>query len=58
MTDKNLKDMQELGLSPSFLIGHVGYWGWVFQQTIFGKEKVKTKVNIMMPKGSTELRIY
>ena len=40
LTDKNLKDMQELGLSPSFLIGHVGYWGWVFQQTIFGKEKV------------------
>jgi predicted amidohydrolase YtcJ len=39
LTDKNLKDMQELGLSPSFLIGHVGYWGWVFQQTIFGKEK-------------------
>ncbi|MNG37730.1 hypothetical protein D3C84_1251660 [compost metagenome] len=25
---------------------------------IFGKEKVKTKVNIMMPKGSTELKIY
>ncbi|MNY82498.1 Formate dehydrogenase, nitrate-inducible, iron-sulfur subunit [compost metagenome] len=25
---------------------------------IFGKEKVKTKVNIMMPKGSKELRIY
>ncbi|MBL0738262.1 4Fe-4S dicluster domain-containing protein [Flavobacterium sp. GN10] len=25
---------------------------------IFGQEKVKTKVNIMMPKGSTELRIY
>ncbi|OXG07846.1 hypothetical protein BC749_11913 [Flavobacterium araucananum] len=39
LTDKNLEDMQELGLSPSFLIGHVGYWGWVFQQTIFGKEK-------------------
>ncbi|MNE88328.1 Formate dehydrogenase, nitrate-inducible, iron-sulfur subunit [compost metagenome] len=25
---------------------------------IFGQEKVKTKVNIMMPKGSNELRIY
>jgi Fe-S-cluster-containing dehydrogenase component len=25
---------------------------------IFGNEKVSTKVNIMMPKGSTELKIF
>ncbi|MCJ8289542.1 MAG: amidohydrolase family protein [Crocinitomicaceae bacterium] len=39
LSDENLKDMDNLGISPSFLIGHVGYWGWAFQQTIFGQEK-------------------
>lgn len=39
LSDDNLSQMEELGISPSFLIGHVGYWGWVFQQTIFGVEK-------------------
>jgi hypothetical protein len=27
-------------------------------QFVFGQEVVKTKVNIMMPKGSTELKIF
>ena len=39
LSDQNMEDMKELGISPSFLIGHVGYWGWVFQQTILGKER-------------------
>jgi predicted amidohydrolase YtcJ len=39
LSDQNMTDMHELGISPSFLIGHVGYWGWVFQQTILGKER-------------------
>lgn len=39
LSDQNLEDMKELGVSPSFLIGHVGYWGWVFQQTILGQER-------------------
>jgi predicted amidohydrolase YtcJ len=39
LSDQNMADMKELGISPSFLIGHVGYWGWVFQQTIFGQER-------------------
>lgn len=30
-----IKRMFELGLSPSFLIGHVGYWGYVFHKGIF-----------------------
>lgn len=39
LSDKNMADMEKLGISPSFLIGHVGYWGWVFQQTILGQER-------------------
>ena len=31
--------MAELGLSPSFLIGHVHYWGKAFVDDIFGPEK-------------------
>lgn len=39
LSDTNLQDMENLGVSPSFLIGHVGYWGWVFQQTILGRQR-------------------
>ncbi|QWT40612.1 amidohydrolase [Dickeya dadantii] len=39
LSDQNLDDMKALGISPSFLIGHVGYWGWVFQQTILGEQR-------------------
>jgi len=35
LTDDNLNDMKKLGISPSFLIGHVGYWGYSFQNVIF-----------------------
>lgn len=42
LTDEAVELMTKLGVSPSFLIGHVGYWGWVFQQAIF-----EEKVNIL-----------
>lgn len=35
LSSRNLDLMQQYGISPSFLIGHVGYWGYVFQQAIF-----------------------
>ncbi|MDZ5637040.1 amidohydrolase [Janthinobacterium sp. GMG1] len=34
-----INTMAELQLNPSFLIGHVGYWGHTFQHTIFGRER-------------------
>lgn len=37
-TQQNLEDMKNLGVSPSFLIGHVGYWGFAFQNAIFGEK--------------------
>ena len=37
--DEQITKMQELGLSPSFLIGHVHYWGKAFVEDIFGPEK-------------------
>ncbi|MEC8071946.1 MAG: amidohydrolase family protein, partial [Pseudomonadota bacterium] len=37
--DEQIAKMQELGLSPSFLIGHVHYWGKAFVEDIFGPEK-------------------
>lgn len=41
LTQDQLDTMKELGVSPSFLIGHVGYWGYAFKEAIFGKEKTQ-----------------
>lgn len=37
--DEQIDRMAALGLSPSFLIGHVYYWGHAFVNDIFGLEK-------------------
>jgi predicted amidohydrolase YtcJ len=34
-----IQRMKELGVSPSFTIGHVYYWGEPFRTTIFGPER-------------------
>ena len=39
LTTKNMQDMADLGISPSFTIGHVGFWGWGFQKTIIGEQR-------------------
>ncbi|MEZ5259190.1 MAG: amidohydrolase [Ilumatobacteraceae bacterium] len=36
---RDLQRMADLGISPSFLIGHVYYWGHVFRDHIMGPEK-------------------
>ncbi|MCC7596116.1 amidohydrolase [Janthinobacterium sp. FW305-129] len=41
LDDAAIDKMAELQLNPSFLIGHVGYWGHTFQRTIFGQERVQ-----------------
>lgn len=33
--------MAQLQLNPSFLIGHVGYWGHTFQRTILGHDRAQ-----------------
>lgn len=37
-TQENLEEMKQLNISPSFLIGHVGYWGFAFKSAIFGEK--------------------
>lgn len=37
-TQDDLNTMKQLEVSPSFLIGHVGYWGYAFQEAIFGEK--------------------
>ncbi len=37
--DEQIERIAELGLSPSFLIGHVHFWGQAFRDEIFGAEK-------------------
>ena len=37
--DDQIDRIAALGLSPSFLIGHVHYWGQAFRDDIFGAEK-------------------
>lgn len=33
--------MASMGLSPSFLIGHVGYWGYALQNDILGEARTE-----------------
>lgn len=35
LSDEHIADMKRLEISPSFLIGHVGYWGYAFRNAIF-----------------------
>ncbi len=41
LSDDAIARMAKMQLSPSFLIGHVGYWGYTFQQTILGQERAR-----------------
>jgi predicted amidohydrolase YtcJ len=39
--DEQIVRMKELGVSPSFLINHVHYWGHTMRDNVFGPEKVE-----------------
>jgi len=39
--DEQIEKMKELGVSASFLIGHVHYWGTFMRDNVFGPEKVQ-----------------
>ena len=41
LDETDLQNMQYLGISPSFLIGHVGYWGYAFDNKVFVDGKAK-----------------
>ncbi|UTV30538.1 amidohydrolase [Photobacterium atrarenae] len=53
LSDASAEKMIALGISPSFLIGHVGYWGYAFEQVIF-KEKAQLldRCKTMLDKGA------
>ncbi len=38
--DEQIEKMVKLGLSPSFLIGHIHWWGTAFQKRILGPQRV------------------
>ncbi|MGH1517961.1 amidohydrolase [Chryseobacterium sp. JK1] len=38
LTADQITNMLQMGVSPSFLIGHVGYWGYAFKKVIFGEK--------------------
>lgn len=40
LTPTQITSMLQMGVSPSFLIGHVGYWGYAFKEVIF-KDKAE-----------------
>ena len=44
LTDDRLERIAELKINPSFLIGHVGYWGWTFDNYIF-KQKAEQQLD-------------
>lgn len=39
--DEQIARMKELGVSASFLIGHVHYWGVAMRDEVFGEEKAR-----------------
>ena len=39
--DEQIERIRELGVSPSFLINHVHYWGHAMRDDVFGPEKVR-----------------
>ena len=39
--DDQIERMQQLGVSASFLIGHVHYWGVAMRDEVFGEEKAQ-----------------
>lgn len=39
--DEQIARMKELGVSASFLIGHVHYWGVAMRDTVFGADKAQ-----------------
>jgi predicted amidohydrolase YtcJ len=39
--DDQIKRMKDLGVSASFLIGHVHYWGVAMRDEVFGEKKAK-----------------
>ncbi|WP_426477477.1 amidohydrolase [Chryseobacterium sp. CBSDS_008] len=38
LTADQITNMLQMGVSASFLIGHVGYWGYAFKEVIFGEK--------------------
>lgn len=38
LNKEGLTTLSTLGISPSFLIGHVGYWGFAFKNAILGEK--------------------
>ncbi|AUH50824.1 amidohydrolase [Chromobacterium sp. ATCC 53434] len=41
LNDAAIDEMAALRLNPSFLIGHVGYWGYSFKHTILDSERAQ-----------------
>jgi predicted amidohydrolase YtcJ len=39
--DEQIQRMKDLGVSASFLIGHVHFWGIAMRDSVFGEEKVQ-----------------
>ncbi|APC18385.1 amidohydrolase [Pseudomonas frederiksbergensis] len=56
LTDSHIQTMKRLGVSPSFLIGHVGYWGYSFEKAIF-KDKATRMLDLCQSALDHKLRI-
>jgi len=54
-TQQELDTMKQLQVSPSFLIGHVGYWGYAFQEAIFGPKS--SMLDLCNSALNTDMRI-
>lgn len=56
LSDAHLQSMKKLGISPSFLIGHVGYWGYSFEKAIF-EDKATQMLDLCKSALEHDLRI-
>ncbi|WP_157774726.1 amidohydrolase family protein [Melittangium boletus] len=56
LVPEQITTMRDKGISPSFLIGHVGYWGHAFRQVIF-KDKAEQHLDLCRSALDAGLRI-
>lgn len=59
LNDNKMKRMEDLKISPSFLIGHVGYWGYAFKERIFKDKSMQLDLcNSMIKKYNSKITLH
>lgn len=52
-----IQRMKKMGINPSFLIGHVGYWGHIFDTYIFRGQNIGDKLDLCKSSREAGIKI-